>query len=765
MDTNGRQRLCIEIRGAVQGVGFRPFVYRLATELKLKGWVKNTSRGVEIEAEGPADQLKNFLERLPLEKPPVSSIVELNAKSAAPIGYENFEIKFSQDAGEKSAIILPDLATCTDCVNEIFDPKNRRYRYPFTNCTNCGPRFSILTALPYDRSNTTMKHFEMCQDCHDEYEDPMNRRFHAQPNACRKCGPQLALWDRSGNVSAEGDESLLLAEDCIREGGILALKGLGGFQLICDARNDQAVMALRNRKSRPEKPLAIMAANLNWVMANCDISDLEREALLSIQAPILLVQKQAACELSDAVAPENPNVGVMLPYTPLHHLLLADLKFPVVATSGNLPGEPICIGEQETLEKLSGIADLFLVHNRPIARHVDDSVVRVIADRPVVLRRARGYAPLTLFVKDELPTGLAVGAHQKSTIAVSSGKSIFLSQHISDLDTASSLERFVNVIGDFQALYNLKFDKVVCDAHPDYLSTKYAIENSEKAVRVQHHVAHLLSGMAEHSLEPPVLGVVWDGTGYGPDGTIWGGEFFVIRDQKIARIAHLKTFSLPGGEEAVREPRRTALGLLCEIDGDSLFENDQREVLQKFSPEELRVLRKMLSQRLNSPVTSSAGRLFDGVASLLGIQQRVSFEGQAAMALEFGVECSRDLRSYSFEILTCPSGEREKYVLDWSPMIQAIVKDQIEGIPSGSICAKFHQTLAEMIVAVAKKGKLERVLLSGGCFQNKILTELTINKLKKAGFAPFIQEQIPPNDGGIALGQIMALARRFELEV
>lgn len=747
-----RARLKIVIHGAVQGVGFRPFVYRLATELKLTGWVLNSAQGVFIEAEGPKEQLEEFLRRLERDKPPRAFIQSLEASWLDPIGYMEFSIRHSDESGQKIAFILPDIATCPDCLREIFDPRDRRYRYPFTNCTNCGPRFSIIEALPYDRPNTTMKIFKMCPDCQAEYEDPTNRRFHAQPNACPQCGPHLELWDRRGTVLAQRDEALRQAAKAIRDGQIVAVKGLGGFHLICDARNDEAVQELRRRKHREEKPFALMYPSLELIKAHCEVSELEERLLLSPEAPIVLVRQASPAPLKPtrSVAPRNPYLGVMLPYTPLHHLLMAELGFPVVATSGNLSDEPICTDEHEALERLNQIADLFLVHNRPIARHVDDSIVRIVGGRELVLRRARGYAPLPITLEtgnSERKTVLAVGAHLKNTISLSVGSNIFISQHIGDLETAEAFGAFQRVIRDFEKLYEAQPSVIAHDLHPDYLSTKYAQQREIPKVGVQHHYAHVLACLAENELDGPVLGVSWDGTGYGLDGTIWGGEFLLATRESFTRVAHLRTFRLPGGEQAIKEPRRAALGVLYELFGDGLKCADLAPI-QSFSEHELELLLTMLQKNLNSPTTSSAGRLFDAVASLVGLRQISRFEGQAAMELEFALHGMETDERYEFALA--------HEMLDWGSMLLGIISDVRAGASVGKIAAKFHNTLVEMIVTVAQRVGEERVVLTGGCFQNKYLTERAIARLRQEGFRVYWHQRVPPNDGGIALGQIVA---------
>ena len=517
-------RLQVAIRGAVQGVGFRPFIYRLATDLGLRGWVNNSSQGVFIEVEGGREPLETFLLRIEGSKPPRAFIQSLEYSYLDAVGYTTFEIRESDPGGEKTALILPDIATCPDCLGEIFDPEDRRFLYPFTNCTNCGPRFSIIEALPYDRPNTTMMCFAMCERCRAEYENPLDRRFHAQPNACPDCGPHLELWDGEGNVLLSYHDALLEAADAVRHGAVIAVKGLGGFHFMVDGRSEEGVLRLRRLKGREEKPLALMYPSLESLHEHCEISALEERLLSSPESPIVLLRKDTGSKkLSPSVAPDNPYIGVMIPYTPLHHLLISELGFPVVATSGNLSDEPICTDEVEALVRLKGIADLFLVHDRPIARHVDDSLVRLMMGRELVLRRARGYAPLPIHLKEPLAPTLALGAHLKNSIAASVEANVFLSQHIGDLETTEAFDAFRRVIADFALLYDLHPTGVACDAHPDYLSTRYAHDYGLAVIPVQHHYAHVLSCMAENELDGPVLGVSWDGSGYGLDGTIWGG--------------------------------------------------------------------------------------------------------------------------------------------------------------------------------------------------------------------------------------------------
>jgi len=748
-------RVEVAIRGAVQGVGFRPFVYRLAQELGLCGWVNNSSAGVWVEAEGSDPVVRTFLRRLESDKPAMALIQSLEATFLDPSGYVGFEIRASTD-GEKCALVMPDLATCPACLADIFDPSNRRFLYPFTNCTNCGPRFSIIAALPYDRAATTMQGFVMCAECEREYGDPRDRRFHAQPNACPVCGPRLALWDSDGVEMAHVHEALVAAAHAIREGKIVAVKGLGGFHLMVDARNESAVQALRARKQREEKPFALMAPTFASAQAYCSTSDVERRLLLSPECPIVLLSRLSGRNgIAAAVAPGNPTLGVMLPGTPLHHLLLRELGFPVVATSGNLSEEPICTDEHEAVARLRGIADLFLVHNRPILRHVDDSVVREVCGRELVLRRARGLAPLPIQSEGQAFPVLAVGGQQKNTIAAAVGSQIFISQHVGDLATETSHQAFQSVISAFGRLYDFTPKAIACDLHPDYLSTQYAERSGLPLFKVQHHHAHILSCMAENHLRPPVLGLAWDGSGMGADGTVWGGEILHVTSAGFRRVAHLRPFLLPGNSKAVREPRRVALAILYEIFGDDAFSLDIPAV-RAFTPAELGPLQTMLRQRLNTPTTTSAGRLFDAFASLLNLRQLASFEGQAAMELEFALTGTQEDTSYPYVVRT----QGDALWLDWEPAVRAVLAEP--AVVPAVASARFHNTLVSMAVDVATRIGERNVVLSGGCFQNRFLTERMVLRLLGAGYRPYWHQRVPPNDGGIALGQIMAAQLQSE---
>jgi len=749
------------IRGAVQGVGFRPFIYRLAAELGLNGWVNNTARGVFVEVEGTREKLEQFLLRVEREKPAISFIQSLESSFADPVGYVGFEIRKSE-GGEKTALVMPDVATCPECLREILDPENRRFGYPFTNCTNCGPRYSIIESLPYDRPRTTMKKFTMCAECAREYADPANRRFHAQPNACPECGPQLQLWSMDGAVLALKIDALEEAASAIRQGMIVGVKGLGGFHLMVDARNKQAVRNLRERKHREEKPFALMVPSVEEILRECELTPLEERLLRSPESPIVLVRRRdSVSQLASSVAPGNPMLGVMVPYTPLHHLLMRLLGFPVIATSGNLSDEPICTDEVEALERLRGIADLLLVHDRPILRHVDDSIVRVMAGREMVMRRARGFAPLPVMLDEEMPSVLGVGAHQKNTIALAVGRQVFLSQHIGDLETEQASAAFERVIESLQNLYEAKPKALACDLHPNYISTEYADRVSKNPIRVQHHYAHVLGCMAENGVKAPALGVAWDGSGWGPDGTVWGGEFLKIDECGFTRAARLRPMQLAGSERAVREPRRCGLSALREALGEQALERDEFHPVRAFTPAERKIVVQMLRQGLNSPWTSSAGRLFDAVASLIGIHQIARYEGQAAMELEWLAVRSNDEGVYNFA-LRADVGDAPAE-LDWRPMVCGILADVERNAPPEAMAKRFHNTLAEMIARVAAAAGLP-VLLSGGCFQNRLLTELTVARLEADCIKVYWHQRVPPNDGGIALGQVVAAARQLRLE-
>ena len=768
------------VTGTVQGVGFRPFVARLARRLGIDGWVCNDGCGVTIRARAPAAVLDDFAARLRSEAPPAARIEAVTSNrfsaidgpAAAP-GTGFVILSSAPPAPQPTAAVAPDLALCDDCRRELADAADRRHAYPFINCTNCGPRYSILRELPYDRPHTTMAAFTMCPDCRREYDDPADRRYHAQPNACPVCGPQVELLDAAGRLLATRAGAIAAAARALIDGRILAVKGIGGFHLMVDAFNDAAVRELRRRKHREEKPLAVMFPLL---------AALEEEAvpeaddvgwLTSAAAPIVLVRRRAragaadtsaqtrppACELAPSIAPRNPWIGAMLPYAPLHVLLLENVGRAVVATSGNLSEEPLCTDDDEARQRLGAIADLFLTHNRPIARPVDDSVLRRAAAGPMLLRRARGFAPTPFRLPEDAGTPaplLCVGGHMKNTIAVTAGANLVLSPHIGDLSNPLSMEAFRRTVALLGTLYGGRFSRVACDAHPDYASTRFAEGLGLPVTTVQHHLAHILACLLEHGGGPEkVLGVAWDGTGYGPDGTVWGGEFIVVdRVAKTARrVAHLLPFRLSGGEAAVREPRRSALGLLFGLFGGDVAQIEPYARSLGFRDGETGILLSMLERGVQSPVTTSAGRLFDGVAALLGLRLHSSFEAQAAMDVEFAA----DPESQEEAGIIMPIIDQDPVGIlriDWRPVLKSILEDRPRVRP-GLLAARFHDALARCVADIAMRVGIETVALSGGCFQNVRLFDGTRRALGQAGFNVLCHRDLPPNDGGLSAGQAL----------
>ena len=756
-----RSRAFICATGAVQGVGFRPFVYRLARELHLDGTVLNDGSGVRIEIEGETGHVEEFRRRLLTDLPPRAALYSLECTYLQACGLGPFQILSSTSNGTPNAVVLPDIALCNDCRKELFDPADRRYRYPFINCTNCGPRFSIILSLPYDRPRTTMRSFRMCPECRREYDDPSDRRFHAQPNACPACGPTITLWNDRGDVLAKQYGALEVAVHSLRAGRIVALKGIGGFQLLVDASNDEAVQRLRKRKHREEKPMAVMMPDLATVRSLCMTTLGEERTLTSSESPILVLDRRVCDGIASSVAPGNPSLGVMLPYSPLHALIMESLGSPVVATSGNLSDEPMCIDEKEALVRLGGIADLFLVHDRPIARHVDDSVVRWMAGRELVIRRARGFAPLPVVLPSKVTAPLlCLGAHQKNAVARVIGDRAMLSQHIGDLDSLEARLAFRRVADDLMNIYPTTEDTVVvCDLHPEYASSIEARKRSPDPVVVQHHHAHAAACRAENRLEGPLLAVTWDGTGLGTDGTIWGGEFLHDTGNSADRYATLLSFPLFGGDKVAREPWRSSLGLLWECFGEDAFEMSDLAPLQSLANAEKKLARAALRSGVHTITTTSMGRLFDGVAALLGVRQIASFEGQAAMELEYLATGTAPIKTYPFEDLE--GGRNVPDRIDWRPMVREICRAATVGEDRRTIAATFHATLTDMIVVVAKMSGLDRVMLTGGCFQNRLLLESSEHRLREEGFSVYWHQRIPPNDGGIALGQAVIASGMF----
>jgi hydrogenase maturation protein HypF len=728
-------RVEVRIRGVVQGVGFRPFVHNLARRLGLAGYVLNSSAGVVAEVEGAPAALDAFLAGVRSEAPPLARIEEVLVSRIAPLGEREFLIRESQASEGDFVLVSPDVATCADCYRDFTDPANRRYGYAFTNCTNCGPRYTIIRDIPYDRPNTTMASFRMCPACQAEYDDPADRRFHAQPNACPRCGPQL---------SAPIEE----ARRCLAEGAIVAIRGLGGFHLACDPRNDAAVSLLRRRKRRSDKPFALMARDLAAIEALCVVSDDDRRALLSPPRPIVILPRRADSGLPEALAPGNRTVGVMLPYTPVHHLLFSGAPYDLlVMTSGNLSEEPIVTSNQEALDRLRPLADWFLLHDRDIYMRADDSVVRVFEGRERTLRRSRGYVPRAIDLGMEVAEILACGAELKNTFCLSKGRYAVLSQHIGDMQNYETLVFFEETLANLKKLFRVEPRAVAYDLHPQYMTTQYAQKLPLEKIGVQHHHAHVASCMAENGLRGKVIGVALDGTGYGTDGKIWGGEFLVAGYDGFERRAHLRYVPLPGGDAAVRQPWRPALSYLADTFGPAAEFPDL--ALWRDVPESQRKLvRGMLAHSVNTVETSSCGRLFDAVASLIGLRQQTNFEGQAAIELET-IAAEGVAESYPFAL---DSGD-----LDFRPAIERLVVEVRAGVPPPVIAARFHNAVAEAIVEVCRRvrsdEKLNRVCLSGGTFQNMKLLARTLVGLRKLAFEVFIHAQVPPNDGGIALGQ------------
>ena len=782
------QRVQVNVEGTVQGVGFRPFVYRLAHELELTGWVRNTRNGVLVEVEGDAPAIETFLQRLKADAPVTAFVETMSVRVISVLGDTGFSIGQGIESGQRVLVIPADLATCADCLRELTDPHDRRFRYPFLTCTQCGPRYSLLTAIPYERANTTMAGFELCSACRSEYVAQSDRRFHAEPIACPICGPSLSLWDEQGQEVADGEKVLQQAETLLRAGLIVAVKGLGGFQLWVDAKSEEAVRRLRDRKRRPEKPFAVLFPSIEAARDYCQLSAEEEHLLCSPQAPIVLTRKRQEAVLAEAVAPGNPYLGVMLPATPLHHLLMASLQRPMVATSGNRSEEPIVTDEGEALVRLNGIADALLVHDRPIARPIDDSVVLVVPGRiqadnggqkekpradVMILRRARGYVPQAIRWSDNVADGtaqdpiLAVGGHLKNTVALLTGNRVVLSQHLGDLSTLEADRAFRQAVEDLQRVLDVTPQAIACDLHPDYRSTSFARELaanlSVPLISVQHHHAHVASCMAEHKLDGEVLGIAWDGAGYGGDGQVWGGEFLLASYQQFRRFAHLQPFRLPGGEAAMRDPGRPAAAVLWELLGEAIL--DYELPSWKVTDDQRTQLASLLRSSIASPWTTSMGRLFDAVASLTGLCHKASFEGQAAMAVQFAAEQEEGeggMRMGGYPIDVTPSQSHDaKWVVDWRPMVSAMLDDLRRGVSPEKIAIRFHAGLAAATVRVAQAAGLPRIVLTGGCFQNRLLLSLVRQRLEAAGFTVYSHALVPPNDGGLSLGQAVIAAHRL----
>lgn len=750
----------LSVKGIVQGVGFRPFVYQLATALKLNGQVANTSKGVTILIEGSLDGVESFIKRLTTQSPPLAHITHVAVETLPSKGHTDFSISQSRKDAQRQTLISPDVSVCDDCKNELFDTGDRRYGYPFINCTNCGPRYTIIDDIPYDRPKTSMRHFQMCRACQTEYDDPLNRRFHAQPNACQVCGPQVLLLDRQ-QKSIESKNPIETTISLLKAGHVVAVKGLGGFHLVVDAENDEAVQTLRQRKHREEKPLAVMSQDIDTVRQYGQVS-LEDEALLqSQQRPIVLLEKKKDFNLAQAISPRNHTVGVMLPYTPLHYLLVKDHFTALVMTSGNLSEEPIAIDNTDAMKRLQNIADYFLVHDRDIYLRSDDSVVRIVDNKHRFLRRSRGYVPVPIFLKSPLKPILACGAELKNTVCLTRGEHAFLSQHIGDLENMETYDFFERTIVHLKRILSIEPKIIAHDMHPDYLSTRFAMQqNHMERIEVQHHHAHIVSCMAENHVADPVIGLSFDGTGYGSDGSLWGGEVLIAHTDRFKRAASLAQSPMPGGAAAIKEPWRMAISYLYGVFGKDFF-NRRLPFLERLNESKLKIIVEMMEKDVNSPKTSSLGRLFDGVAAMVGMRNHVAFEGQAAMELEMVADASvHDVYEYAWS-------SEDTVQIDPRPIISGVVVDIEKGVAPSIVSGKFHATLLAMFTdlcgVIRKKTGLSQVALSGGCFQNALLLSGLARSLHDRGFHVMTHEKVPTNDGGIALGQAViadAVARR-----
>jgi hydrogenase maturation protein HypF len=751
----------IHISGIVQGVGFRPFVYNLATRLDLKGWVRNTSAGVDIEVDGERKVLDAFVKALSEEAPKLAHIDELTASFGPANGFHSFDIIHSESINSAFQPISPDVAICDDCLRELFDPSDRRYRYPFINCTNCGPRFTIIKDIPYDRPKTTMAGFKLCPDCEREYADPSNRRFHAQPVACPVCGPHVWL-EIHNEQNARDDKAIQKTRQLLAEGKIITIKGLGGFHLACDATNAESVAELRRRKLRVDKPFALMMPDLAAIEERCYVGEAERELLQSTARPIVLLRLRPGSNIVEEVAPGQNFLGVMLPYTPLHYLLLEKADgFPqvLVMTSGNLSEEPIATDNDEARQRLTSLADAFLMHNRDIHIRCDDSVVRVFEEQIYPIRRSRGYAPFPVKLPWEIPPLLAAGSELKNTFCITNKNYAFLSQHIGDMENYETLKSFEQGVEHFERLFRVRPEAIAYDLHPNYLATRYALERTERenlpAIGVQHHHAHIAACMAEHGLDgsQPVIGVSFDGTGYGDDGAIWGGEFLIANYKSYQRPFHLQYFPLPGGDASIKKPARTALALLWSL---GLEWDERLAPVAQFNQEEQKLLHAQLEKKINTPTTSSMGRLFDAAAALAGVRQVVNYEGQAAIEFE-ALADPDEAGSYSFGL-----NQNEVEVRSG---IESLIRDVMAGVHISKISARFHNGLAETVrMTVNKMNRttgIRSVALSGGVWQNLTLIGRTLSLLRTDGFTVYLHRQVPTNDGGLSLGQAVIAASRL----
>ena len=751
------KRAEIGITGIVQGIGFRPYIYNLAQKHLIRGWVFNNEKGVFIDAEGEDGHLDQFIQEIPNLAPPLARIESFKIKHLEPLGYTTFEIRKSEEAQDKFVLISPDAAICDQCFSELFSPENFRYRYPFINCTLCGPRFTIIKDIPYDRHKTTMAPFIMCPVCQKEYEDPSDRRFHAQPNACSACGPSLRLEDKEGKeVSGDPIEKTL---GLLAKGRIVAIKGLGGFHLACDAKNQDAVSSLRSRKFREDKPFAVMCRDMEEVRKHCEVNQEEEKLLLSVERPIVILRRKKDSGIAHAVAPYQDTLGVMLPYSPPHHLLLNSPLKALVMTSGNVSDEPISYKNDEAFNRLSKIADYFLFHNREIHMRCDDSVSRIYEGKPYVLRRSRGYVPFPIKLSFPLEMILACGGELKNTFCLTRGQYAFMSHHIGDLENLETLTSFEEGIEHFKKLFYIEPKALAYDLHPDYLSTQYALSIPDiPRIGVQHHHAHIVSAMAENRIEGDVIGVALDGTGFGTDGTIWGGEILKANYRDFDRLAHLKKVPMPGGSMAIKEPWRMAMVYLSGAFGDEATKL-RINLMKRIDFQKWDILKKAIKKKINTPWTSSMGRLFDATSSLLSIRDEVHYEGQAAIELEMIADHGAK-EEYPFHIYK----DEKPMVIDLTETIRGIVCNLIDGISSSKISGKFHRTIARLIIETCEKirsrEKLNQVVLSGGVFQNIFLLSLITEGLKRSGFNVYTHHLVPTNDGGISLGQAVICQMR-----
>lgn len=748
-----KNRKFIEVKGIVQGVGFRPFVYNLAKEKNLTGWINNTSEGVMIDIEGEENLLNSFIVEIKKNPPMLSKITSINIKDKKNMNYKDFVIKESKENSSATTYISPDYSICPKCVSEIFDNNNRRYRYPFTNCTDCGPRFSIIKELPYDRISTTMREFEMCDKCKDEYTSPSNRRFHAQPNACPDCGPKVYLVDKYKKY-VKCKDVLSNVIDLLKQGNIIAIKGLGGFNLVCDANNEMAIKLLREKKYRPKKPLAVMIKDIEAVKKYCKLSKGEEELLLSNKRPIVLIDKLDKCRYPENLSPNNKKIGVILPYTPLHYLLFDEGLDSLVMTSANISGEPIIYNNNDAFNKLSNIVDYFLMHNRDIYIRIDDSISKIVLDEERVIRAARGYSPYTFSLYTDKKI-LALGTELKNTISLSNKSDIFVSQYIGDLKNIETINFLELVIKHFSKIYDIIPEVVVYDKHPSFEYKEIEIKkilNTDKEIKVievQHHHSHIVSCMAENNVSKDIIGIAFDGTGYGDDKSIWGGEFFVCNRKEFKRTGHLDYFYLPGGDKAIKEPWRIALALIYKT-----FKHEFNEFIPKhLEDKNYNTIKVMVDRKINSPKTSSMGRLFDGVSAILGFNNSISFEGEAAIYLE-NICDEKCKEEYEYEIK-----RNEEFILSFDSIIRGIIYDFFNKKDVSIIAKKFHNTIVkstiEMALHIRESTNINTVAISGGVFQNNILFTGVVEGLKRYGFNVLTHKTVPCNDSGVSLGQLI----------